>query len=79
METSRTEAVANIKVTVNDKVFDGDEVSQTRMARTIAILGETEEQLWVLADNTPTMTTKAELVEALRLAGLEQTRLWVYA
>lgn len=78
-KASRAKAVANIKVTVNDKVFDGDEVSQGRMARTVAVLGDTEEQPWVLADNTPTMTTKAELVEALRLAGIEQTRLWIYA
>lgn len=69
--------VDNIKVTVGDKTFDGDEVSQTRMARAITVLLEGETVLWVLADNTSTQCTKAELIEALRLAGEEQTRLWV--
>lgn len=66
-----------IKVTVGDKVFDCDEVSQGRMARAAVAMTDTETVLWVLADNTPTQCTKAELIEALRLAGEEQTRLWV--
>ena len=74
---SRTEAVENIKVTVGDKVFDGDEVSQGRMARAAVAMTDAETVLWVLADNTPTQCTKAELVEALRLAGEEQTKIWV--
>ena len=69
--------VDNIKVTVGGRVFDGDEVSQTRMARAAVAMTDTETVLWVLADNTPTQCTKAELIEALRLAGEEQTRLWV--
>lgn len=77
---ARTEAVARIKVTTaSGKVFDGDEVSQTRMARAVVALqaaGQTE-TLWVLADNTPATVTLAELAEALALAGAEQTRLWV--
>lgn len=64
-------------VTVGDKVFDGDETSQTRMARSIVAMTDTETVLWVLADNTPVQVTKAELTEALRLAGEEQTRLWM--
>ena len=66
-----------IRVTVGDKVFDGDETSQTRMARAAVAMTEEETILWVLADNTPTQCTKAELIEALRLAGEEQTRIWV--
>ena len=66
-----------IKVTVGTKVFDGDEVSQGRMARAAVAMTDTETVLWVLADNTPTQCTKAELVEALRLAGEEQTKIWV--
>ena len=81
-KTHRTEAVARIRVTTTSgKVFDGDETSQTRMARAVVALqaaGQTE-TLWVLADNTPTMVTLDELAEALALAGAEQTRLWVSA
>lgn len=74
---SRADAVASIKITVGDKVFDGDETSQTRMARAAVAMTDTETVLWVLADNTPTQCTKSELVEALRLAGEEQTKIWV--
>lgn len=75
----RQQAVDSITVTVNGKVFDGDEVSQTRMAR--AIIGMqaagAETLTWVLADNTPTQVTVAELTEALVLAGQRQSELWV--
>jgi hypothetical protein len=76
---SRAEAVANIKVTVNAMEFDGDEESQTRMARAITVLADGESQLWVLANNTSATVTKAEFVEALRLAGQAQTALWIYS
>lgn len=75
-KSNRSTAVESIKVTVGDKVFDGDETSQTRMARAIVAMTDTETVLWVLADNTPVQVTKAELTEALRLAGEEQTMLW---
>lgn len=78
----RDEAVARIRVTTaSGKVFDGDETSQTRMARAVIAMqaaGQTQ-TLWVLADNTPATVTLDELAEALALAGAEQTRLWVSA
>ena len=76
-KSNRATAVESIKVTVGDKVFDGDETSQTRMARAIVAMADTETVLWVLADNTPVQVTKAELTEALRLAGEAQTQVWV--
>lgn len=79
-KAAREQAVARIKVTTsNGKTFDGDEVSQTRMARAVVALqaaGQSE-TVWVLADNTPATVTLAELAEALALAGAEQTQLWV--
>lgn len=69
--------VDNIKVVVGGKVFDGDEMSQTRMARAAVVMTDEETTKWVLANNDDVMVTKAELLEALRLAGEEQTRLWV--
>ena len=81
-KATREEVVARIRVTTaSGKVFDGDETSQTRMARAVVALqaaGQAE-TLWVLADNTPATVTLAELAEALALAGAEQTRLWVAA
>lgn len=79
-KTQRELAVSQIQVTTTSgKTFDGDETSQTRMARAIIALQATgtPETVWVLADNTPTMATVAELSEALALAGAAQAAIWV--
>lgn len=82
-KSARVAAVAGITVTtMSGKVYDGDEVSQGRMAR--AILGmqsqpEGSTVQWVLHDNTVVDVGIAELQEALTLAGLRQTELWVQA
>lgn len=75
----RQAAVDAITVTVNGKVFDGDETSQTRMTRAIIGMQATGQPsiTWVLADNTETQATLAELTEALCLAGARQAELWV--
>ena len=75
-KANRTAAVAAIVVTVGQKQFDGDEQSQTRMARALVGMQDGETILWVLADNSDTQVTRAELVDALRLAGAAQTALW---
>lgn len=68
--------------TVKVLSFDGDEEAQTRMSRTIVAaqaLGvdlNTETRTWVMSDNSIEEVTIAELAEALRLAGDEQTALW---
>jgi len=76
---TRQKQVDAIKVTVNGKVFDGDEISQTRMARAIIGMQATGQPTltWVLADNTPTEATLAELTEAMCLAGAAQAAVWV--
>lgn len=76
-KAGRNELVESIVVTVNGKEFNGDEIAQGRMARAAVAMEDTDQTLWVLADNTPTMVTKAELHEALRLAGEAQTAIWV--
>lgn len=78
----RAAAVAAIKVTTAaGNTFDGDEVSQARMARAILGLNSSvsETVTWVLADNRVIQATATELGEALALAGAEQARLWVQA
>ena len=75
----RSAAVAAIKVTTaSGKVFDGDETSQTRMARAIIALEAmgAPSVKWVLANNVPTDVTVAELTEALSLAGAAQAAIW---
>ena len=75
----RQDKVDAILVTVGDKVFNGDEISQGRMARAIIGFEATGQPTltWVLADNTAVQVTKVELVTALCLAGQEQANMWV--
>lgn len=77
----RAEAVSNITVEIDGMVFDGDEISQERMSRTVvaaAATGETGDATttWVLHDNTIAQPTISQLARALRAAGEEQTKLW---
>ena len=79
-KSSRQAAVDSIVVTTaSGKTFDGDELSQNRMARAILAMQSAGVQTttWVLADNTPSLVTTTELAEALALAGAAQTSLWV--
>ena len=75
----RDAAVATIKVTVNGKAFDGDEVAQGRIARAVAAAesaGITTYQ-WKLADNSVAEVSLSELKQALALAFQAQSELWV--
>lgn len=81
-KSERSAAVASITVKVDGLVFDGDETAQERMARTIIAATATgasmdETTTWVLHDNTVAQVTIRQLATALRLAGEEQTRLWI--
>lgn len=74
----RAADVENIKVTISSgKTFDGDEPSQDRMTRAITEMNDTDTKPWVLSSNIPVEVTRAELREALRMAGKAQTLLWV--
>jgi len=79
LKAARAEAVARITVTTSiGNTFDGDEDSQSRMSRAILIsqaTGQTE-TTWTLGDNSIVTVTSAELMEALALAGQQQSELW---
>lgn len=75
-KAERAEAVSQITVEVDGFVFDGDETSQERMARSIVALDEGETIIWVLHDNSIAQVSKEQLKAALRLAGQKQTELW---
>ena len=82
LRAERAEAVSKITVEVDGMVFDGDETSQDRIARTItaataAGYGPEDTTTWVLHDNTVAEVTIKQLSEALLAAGLKQTELWV--
>lgn len=74
----RATAVAAITVTTTaGNTFDGDEDSQNRMTRAILGMNDVETIVWTLANNSTLAVNKAELAEALRLAGQAQAALWV--
>lgn len=75
----RAKEVQDVVVTTaSGKDFNGDEVSQSRMARAILSLNPQETTLWVLANGVPDFhVTREELQEALRLAGTMQTTIWL--
>lgn len=73
----RARLVSEIQITVNEKTFNGDETSQTRMTRAIqALIDPADEIEWKLADNSIATVTKEELQQALQLALLAQKDLW---
>ena len=81
-KAERAEAVSKIVVEVDGMKFDGDEVAQDRMARTVSIAVaegydlDTTKRTWVLADNTVAEVTVRQLAKACELAGNKQTELW---
>lgn len=80
---ARAAAVEAITVTTSaGHVFNGDETSQTRMARAIIALNAQPQTPvptipWVLANNAVAAVTAAELTQALALAGAAQAAVWV--
>ena len=77
-KADRELAVSKITVETTDgNIFDGDEISQGRLSRAISVMDDVETTVWVLNNNSVIDATKAELKEALKLAGKAQTALWV--
>ena len=74
----RETLVESITVEAGSKVFNGDEVSQTRMARAIVAMQATGTVFtqWTLANNTVATVSLNDLVVALAKAGQRQTELW---
>ncbi|MBO9493846.1 hypothetical protein J7438_07070 [Thalassotalea sp. G20_0] len=77
-KADRQAKVDAIVVEIDDMLFDGDETSQSRMARAGALAESPDETIrWILADNTVAMVTAEQLKRAARAAGLEQEKLWI--
>ncbi|MBD1581262.1 DUF4376 domain-containing protein [Pseudoalteromonas sp. S16_S37] len=76
-KAQRAANVAAITIEVDDMVFDGDELSQQRMARAILLMSDEDTQLWVLANNEVAEVSKAQLTQACLLAAQRQSELWV--
>ena len=77
-QKTKQQLLESITVTTQSgKTFDGDELSQTRIARALQIGSFTGQTLtaWKLADNTVQQVTYVELQEALTLAMIEVGRI----
>jgi len=73
---NRQKLLDTLTVEVDGMVFDGDEVSQGRMARASLSMQGSETIQWVLANNEKATVTKEQLAFALRLAGAKQAEFW---
>lgn len=67
----------NIIVTVDGIFLDGDEDSQTRMTRAQSVMNDTITTEWEDVNGDFRALTKAQFIEAITLAGQEQTALWL--
>lgn len=72
----RDDLVSKIVISYNNNSFQGDELSQSRMSRSITGMTEDDTIRWKTSDNKEVVLTKTDLAEILRRAGQEQTRIW---
>lgn len=73
----RAERVAVIEVEHNGVVYQGDEDSQTRLARAIVALPDDKTTtLWIAKDNSEHYLTRPELQAILQAAGRRQSEIW---
>jgi len=73
----RQKKVDNIEVTYDNVVYQGDELSQTRIARAITAMSDSDSIDWIAKDNTIHKLTKDDLKAILLKASQEQAKLWV--
>ena len=75
-KAERAEEVERLTVEVDGYVFDADETSQARMSVAASSMTDDETNVWVLHDNQIVEVTKAQLLEACRLARIAQSAIW---
>lgn len=68
--------VDNIEVELNGVIYQGDETSQTRIARAVSVMEDTDTVMWVAKDNSVNELSKADLKYILKEAGTKQTLIW---
>lgn len=76
-KANRQTLVDNIEVIYEGVVYQGDEVSQTRMSRAITALPDDEITIpWVAKDNTEHNLNRLDIKAILFQAGLQQSNIW---
>lgn len=75
---ARSFELSKIVVTTSTGLtVDGDETSQERLSRAYVICADNERIMWKDANNIFVELSKADIKEAVLLAGTKQTELWV--
>lgn len=75
-KAERASEVERLTVEVDGMVFDADETSQARMSVAASSMTDDETNVWVLHDNSVVQVTKAQLLQACRLARIAQSAVW---
>lgn len=75
-KAQRSQDVNEITVTVDGLEFDGNEIAQSRMLRTINAM-ESGTVKWVLHNNTVQEVTIEQLKEALKLSVQAMNEIWI--
>lgn len=75
-KSDRQNKVDNLEVEHNGVIYQGDELSQTRIARAISVMDDNETTEWVAKDNSIQTLNKADLSAILKEAGIKQTLIW---
>lgn len=75
-KAERAAEVERLTVEVESMVFDADETSQARMSVAASSMTDDETNVWVLHDNSVVQVTKAQLLQACRLARIAQSAVW---
>lgn len=75
-KAERQSKVDNIEVELNGVIYQGDETSQTRIARAVSVMEDTDTTMWVAKDNSVNELSKADLKYILKEAGIKQTLIW---
>lgn len=75
-KAERASEVERLTVEVEGMVFDADETSQARMSVAASSMTDDETNVWVLNDNSVVQVTKAQLLQACRLARIAQSAVW---
>lgn len=75
-KAERAAEVEALTVEVEGMVFDADETSQARMSVAASSMTDDETNVWVLHDNSVVQVTKAQLLQACRLARIAQSAVW---
>lgn len=75
-KTIRQNIVDNIEVIYNEIIYQGDEKSQDRMSRAIVGMDDEDTIKWTAKDNSRVVLLRSDLKQILRLASIEQTKLW---